>query len=122
MPTSLPSCGSTVRAHASFSARNLCRPAGPIDAPHRRAVGCRISRDIKICRLAGVHRKLRLRQQREPRDRVEGCFRFAPLDAGVFDPEAGIPVLAPIGHPVDVEELDPKVEAAHVAILLEVPD
>jgi hypothetical protein len=53
---------------------------------------------------------------------MEGCFRFAPLDAGVFDPEAGIATLAPIRHLVGIEELDPKVEAAHPAIFLEVPD
>jgi hypothetical protein len=34
----------------------------------------------------------------------------------------GVPTLAPIGHLVGVKELDPEVEAAHLAIFLEVPN
>src|ERR1700730_6011765 len=120
--TSAASCGSTVHAHASVPASNFRGPARAVDAPHRRAVRCRVSCDVEIYRFACFRRKLRIRQEGKPRDRVEGRVGLAPLDAGGFDPEAGIPTLAPVRHLVDVEELDPKNEAAHFAILPEVPD
>ena len=49
-------------------------------------------------------------------------FRFLPLDTRIFNPEVGVVALTPIGHLAGVEELDGKVEAAHPAILVEVPD
>ena len=61
-------------------------------------------------------------EEGEAGDVVEGCFGFVPLDAGVFDPEAGVVGLAPVGHFGGVEELDSEVEAAHLVVLLEVPD
>src|SRR5438105_15672954 len=48
----------------------------------------------------------------------KGRLDLVPLHAGVFDPEIGVPALAPISHPVDVQKLDSKVERAHPAILL----
>jgi hypothetical protein len=56
---------------------------------------------------------------------VRSCGKVLPLvrlETRVFDPEVGVPTLAPIGHPVGVEELESKVEAAHLAIFVEVPD
>jgi hypothetical protein len=53
---------------------------------------------------------------------VERCFCFVPLDTRVLDPEVGVPTLSPIGHPVGIEELESKVEAAHLAIFVEAPD
>jgi len=120
--TSAASCGSTVHAHASVPASNFRGPARAVDAPNRRAVRCRVSCDVEIYRFACFRRKLRIGQKVKPRDRVERCFRFVPLDTRVFDPEVGVPALAPISHPVDVEELDPKVESAHLAVFPEVPD
>src|ERR1700751_3976741 len=53
---------------------------------------------------------------------MEGRFGFVPLDARIFDPEVSIPMLAPVRHPGSVEQLDPKIEAAHLAVFLEVAD
>jgi hypothetical protein len=53
---------------------------------------------------------------------VEGCFQFFPFDAGIFNPEVGVAMLAPIGHPFRVKELNSKVETAHLGIFLHMPD
>jgi hypothetical protein len=53
---------------------------------------------------------------------MERCFRFVPLDTGVLDPEARVLTLAPIGHLLGIEELEFKVEAAHLGIFFDVPD
>src|ERR1700687_383596 len=53
---------------------------------------------------------------------MERRFRFLPVETCVFDPEAGVMKLAPIGHRVRVQELDCEVEATHPAVFLEVPD
>src|SRR5450631_4627397 len=89
---STPCCGSTIGAHAGFSAGNLRWPAGAIDTSDRSAVRCRVSRDIEIYYITLFGRELRIRQQGKLRDRVEGSLRFVPLDAGVFDPEVGVAV------------------------------
>src|ERR1017187_776604 len=101
---------------ASFSAGNLRWPAGAVDASKRRAIRCRVSRDIEISCSTFLGPKPRIRQQGQPPDRVEGRFGFIPFDAGVFDPEIGIPVLAPICHFVDVEKLNCDVESAHLSV------
>ena len=49
-------------------------------------------------------------------------FGFIPVNAGVFGPEAGIVVFAPIRHPRGIEKLHAEIEGAHLAIFLEVPD
>src|SRR6266478_1774721 len=97
-------------------------PAGTIDASKRRTVWCRVSGDIEIGCIALFRPKPGARQESKARDRVEGRFRFAPLDAGVFDPEVGVPMLAPICHLVGIEKLNAKIETAHRAIFPEVPD
>ena len=53
---------------------------------------------------------------------MERGLRFVPLDTGVFDPEVRVLTLAPIGHPVSIEELHSKIESAHLAVFLEVPN
>ena len=45
-----------------------------------------------------------------------------PLYARIFDPEVRVEMLAPIGHSIGIEELNSKVEAAHLVIFLDVPD
>src|SRR5216684_3997879 len=119
---STPSYGSTIRAHAGFSAGHFRGPAGAIDTSDRSAVRCRVSCDIEIYCIAFLRRKLRVWQEGKPRDRVEGRFGFVPLDARVFDPEGGVPVLAPICHLVHVEKLNGDIEPAHLVIFLQVPD
>jgi hypothetical protein len=119
--TTLPSLGRRA-GRSCLSTSDFRRTTGAIDAANRRAVGCRVSCDIEICSVTLFRRKLRIRQQGKPGDGVEGCFGFIPLDAGVLDPEAGVPMLTPICHLVGVEKLNSKIETAHLAILLEVPD
>src|SRR5450631_1452056 len=102
-------------------ASNFRRTAGTIDASNGRAVRSRVSRHIEIYCITLTWRKLRVRQKSKPCDRVEGRFRFVPLDACVFDPEIGVTSLAPICHFAGVEKLNGKVEPAHLAIFLEVP-
>lgn len=61
VPTALRSSGrfTTVGgAHACFSAGNLSRPAGAINAPNGHAVGCRVPCDIEIRCFAGILLKL----------------------------------------------------------------
>src|SRR6266542_3368093 len=111
-----------VPAHSSYSAGNLPSPAGAINTAKGCAVRCRVPCDIEICCFAGFLRKLRLRQEGKACYRVERRFCFVPLDTRVFDPEGGVQMLAPIGHPFGVEKLDSKVEAAHLAIFVDVPD
>ena len=62
------------------------------------------------------------RQESKPGDIVDWCFRFFPFDTGIFDPEAGVMMFAPVGHSVRVEELNSKVEAAHLSVFLHVSD
>src|SRR5277367_403946 len=66
--------------------------------------------------------KMRTSQEGEPCDVVERCFRFFPFGTRIVNPEAGVLMLAPIGHLGGVEELDSKVEATHLAIFLYVSD
>jgi hypothetical protein len=67
---------------------------------------------IKIGCLGGVLSKLRVREQREPSDRVKRRFCFLPFETGVFRPETDVPTLAPIGHAISIKELQSKIEAA----------
>ena len=53
---------------------------------------------------------------------MERRLRLVPLKARVLDPEVGVVALAPIRHSLRVDELDAEVEAAHLAVLVEVPD
>ncbi len=65
---------------------------------------------------------MRLRYQSEPRDLVKRRFGLFPPDTRVFNPEVGVVAFTPVGHAVRVEELNAKVEDAHPAVLVEVPD
>src|SRR5580658_4912828 len=114
--------GTAAHAQPGLSAGGLSEAASTINAPKGGTVSCRMPRYIEIGHFAGVWSKLRLREQGQPRDRVERRFCFLPLDARVFNPEVGVVALAPIGHPVGVEQLDAKVETAHPAVFVEVPD
>src|SRR6266478_2135027 len=115
-------CYPTARVHSRLPAGNFRRPARTIDASKGRTVWCRVSGDIEIGCIALFRPKPGARQESKARDRVEGRFRFAPLDAGVLDPEVGVPMLAPICHLVGIEKLNAKIETAHRAIFPEVPD
>jgi hypothetical protein len=53
---------------------------------------------------------------------VERSLGLLLFQACVLDPEVGIRTRAPIGHPLDVEELSPKIEAAHFAVFVDVAD
>jgi hypothetical protein len=81
-------------ARRRASAGNLTLRAGAVYAPKRRAIGCRVPRDIYVCRSGGITLKVRFPQESKPSDGVEWRFHFVPLDARVFDPEAGMPTLA----------------------------
>src|SRR6267154_4489911 len=65
---------------------------------------------------------MRLRYQGEPRDLMKRRFGFFPLDTCVLNPEVGVVAFTPVGHAVRFEELNAKVEDAHPAVLVEVPD
>src|SRR5258706_791971 len=122
LPRSRCSCDPTARVSSRLPAGDFRGPAGKIDASKRRTVWCRVSGHIEIGCVALFRRKLRVWQQRKLGDRVEGRFHLVPLDAGVFDPEVGVPMLAPISHLVGIEKLNAKIEAAHRAIFPEVAD
>ena len=49
-------------------------------------------------------------------------FSFFPLDTRIFDPEACVLALAPVGHFFGIEKLEPEVEAAHRAIFLKMAE
>src|ERR1700736_5664143 len=75
---------------------------------------------VEVDRFGVIGPKVRTSQEGEPCHVMERCFRFFPFGTGIFNPEAGVLMLAPIGHPVGVDELDSKVEAAHLVIFLNV--
>jgi hypothetical protein len=66
--------------------------------------------------------EVRTGQKSQAANIVERRSGFFPFDAGIFDPKAGVVMLAPVGHPADVEELNTKVERAHPGIFLHVSD
>ena len=49
------------------------RPPGAINTPKWRAVRYRVPCDIEIHSFAGIQRKLRIRKESKPCDRVERC-------------------------------------------------
>jgi hypothetical protein len=60
-----------------------------------------------LCRIGEII-KVRASQEGEPCNVVKRRFWFSPFDTGIFNPETGVMVLAPISHPVGVEKLTPK--------------
>ena len=53
---------------------------------------------------------------------MKRSFRFIPVNTGVFGPEVGVVMFAPVRHPAGIEELHAEIEGAHLAIFLEVPE
>src|SRR5271170_2666813 len=82
---------SAVHAQACLSAGRSSEAVGAINASKGGATRRRVRCDIETGRFASIRPKLRLRYQGEPRDRVEGRFRFVPLDTRVLNPKVGVP-------------------------------
>src|SRR5580692_11948218 len=73
---------------------------------------------VEVDRFGVIGPKVRTSQEGEPCHVMERCFRFFPFGTGIFNPEAGVLMLAPIGHLGGVEELNSEVKVAHLVIFL----
>lgn len=101
---------SAVHAQACLSAGRSSEAVGAINASKGGATRRRVRCDIETGRFASIRPKLRLRYQGEPRDRVEGRFRFVPLDTRVLNPKVGVPAPTQLVILPTARNWQPKVE------------